>query len=155
MESESDTQYQTQQSLNQTDNQSMGASSYNNMGGYVQKKFQIELNIKLLYVSDPKYFNQPFKIYWTRGKKKIDTRKAIVKPETQIAKFNDKFSMKTVLQWDEEGQEFKAKPVCNNLFFISFINMFIHSPYSKFSSLKTQLTKLSLKMPFPKIRLPR
>ena len=41
----------------------------------------------------------------------IDTRKAVVKPETQIAKFNDKFSMKTVLQWDEEIQEFKPKPV--------------------------------------------
>ena len=32
----------------------------------------------------------------------IDTRKSVVKAETQIAKFNDKFSMKTILQWDEE-----------------------------------------------------
>ena len=45
----------------------------------------------------------------------IDTRKAVVKPETQIAKFNDKFSMKTVLQWDEEIQEFKPKPVSRHI----------------------------------------
>ena len=59
---------------------------------------------------DEKYFNQPFKIYWTRGTKKIDTRVATVKPETQVAKFCDKFSMKTALMWDEELQEFKDKP---------------------------------------------
>ena len=35
----------------------------------------------------------------------------MIKPETQIAKFNDKFSMKTVLQYDEELKEFKSKPV--------------------------------------------
>lgn len=94
------------------DNMSTGASSMTTLNNqYVQKKYQIELNIKLLFVSDPKYFNQPFKIYWTRGKKMIDTRKSVVKAETQIAKFNDKFSMKTILQWDEELQEFKPKPV--------------------------------------------
>lgn len=83
---------------------------------YISKKYQIELNIKLLYVSDKKYFNEAFKIYWTRGKKKIDTRVAVVKPDTQIGKFNDKFQMKTVLQYDEESNEFKPKPSTLNLF---------------------------------------
>ena len=64
---------------------------------YVQKKYNIELNIKLLYVSDFKYLGQQFKIYWTRGKRKIDTHVATVQKDTQIAKFNDKFQMRTVL----------------------------------------------------------
>ena len=45
----------------------------------------------LLFVSDMKYFGEAFKIYWTRGTRKIDTRVAIVKNDTQTAKFNDKF----------------------------------------------------------------
>ena len=115
-----------------SDNISIGASSFNNLSSQcVQKKYQIELNIKLLYVSDPKYFNQPFKIYWARGKKMIDTRKAIVKPETQIAKFNDKFSMKTVLQWDEELQEFKPKPVSTTIPFHLTILLFPVNPTSE------------------------
>lgn len=32
------------------------SSNTNNTFNYKQKKYQIELNIKLLYVSDPKYF---------------------------------------------------------------------------------------------------
>lgn len=40
------------------DNISVGASSYNALNQqYQQRKYQIELNIKLLYISDPKYFN--------------------------------------------------------------------------------------------------
>ena len=58
---------------------------------YMQKKFQIELNIKLLKVSDTSHCGEPFKIYWSRGKKKIDTRTAVVRPDTMIAKFSDKF----------------------------------------------------------------
>ena len=85
---------------------------------YISKKYQIELNIKLLYVSDKKYFNEAFKIYWTRGKKKIDTRVAVIKPDTQIGKFNDKFQMKTVLQFDEETKEFKPKPSTLNLYLL-------------------------------------
>lgn len=34
----------------------------------------------------------------------------MVRPDTQTAKFGDKFQMKTVLQYDEETEEFKAKP---------------------------------------------
>ena len=59
-----------------SDNQS------NVSGHYISKKFQIELNIRLLYVIDEKYFGETFKIYWTRGKKKIDTRKGIVRSDT-------------------------------------------------------------------------
>ena len=66
-------------------------SMSSNTKNYIQKKYQIELNIKLLYVSDFKYLGQSFKIYWTRGKRKIDTHTAIVQKDTQIAKFNDKF----------------------------------------------------------------
>jgi len=54
-------------------------------------KYSIELNIKLLFSNDPKHFGQAFKIYWSRTKKKIDTRVAILKKDTQIARFNDKF----------------------------------------------------------------
>ena len=73
------------------------------------KKYQFELNIKLLSVKDNKYVGEAFKIYWTRGKRKIDTRTAVVKADTKIAKFSDKFQMKTVLQYDEEKDEFKPK----------------------------------------------
>ena len=76
----------------------------------VQKKYQIELNIRLLYIADPKFHNQSTKIFWTRGKKNIDTRAAIINQDTHIAKFNDKFSMKTILQWDESRQDFVDKP---------------------------------------------
>lgn len=76
----------------------------------MSKKYKIELNIKLLYVSDPKYFMQAFKVYWIRGKRKIDTKVAVVREDTQTAKFNDKFQMKTVLQYDEESQQFRDKP---------------------------------------------
>lgn len=76
---------------------------------FTSKKYQIELNIKLLYVTDPKHFGEAFKIYWSRGKKKIDTRIAVARQDTQTAKFSDKFQMKTVLQYDEETDEFKPK----------------------------------------------
>ena len=51
---------------------------------------------------------EAFKIYWTRGKRKIDTRTAVLK-DTKIAKFIDKFQMKTVLQYNEENDQFKPK----------------------------------------------
>jgi len=76
---------------------------------FTSKKYQIELNIKLLYVTDPKHFGEAFRIYWSRGKKKIDTRIAVARQDTQTAKFSDKFQMKTVLQYDEETDEFKPK----------------------------------------------
>lgn len=76
---------------------------------FASKKYQIELNIKLLYVTDPKHFGEAFRIYWSRGKKKIDTRIAVARQDTQTAKFSDKFQMKTVLQYDEETDEFKPK----------------------------------------------
>ena len=86
----------------------------NNQNQFISKKYQIELNIMLLYVSDMKYFGEAFKIYWTRGHRKIDTRTAILRSDTQTAKFNDKFQMKTVLQYDEENDEFKEKAVSGN-----------------------------------------
>ena len=74
-------------------------------------RFSIELNIRLLFASDPKFFGQAFKIYWSRAKKKIDTRMALMKKDTQVAKFNDKFQMKTILRMDKETGEFESKPV--------------------------------------------
>ena len=85
---------------------------------YISKKYQIELNIRLLYVSDRKYFNEAFKIYWTRGKKKIDTRTSIVRPDTQTARFNDKFQMKTLLLYDPDLDDFKPKPSILQLFLL-------------------------------------
>ena len=70
---------------------SVGSSTLENKNQYVPKKYQIELQIMLLYVNDMKYFGEAFKIYWTRGHRKIDTRIAIMKPDTQTAKFDDKF----------------------------------------------------------------
>ena len=78
-------------------------------GQFTSQKYAIELNIKLLFSDDPQYFGQAFKIYWSRNNKKIDTRVGLMKPETQVAKFNDKFQMKTVLQQDKESGEFKDK----------------------------------------------
>ena len=77
---------------------------------YINKKFYIELHIKCLFSEDIKFFNEQFKIYWIRNKKKIDTRTATVNPDTQTAKFSDKFQMRTVLQVNEETGEFKSKP---------------------------------------------
>ena len=97
----------------------MGSVTSIQKGNLTSKKYTIELNIRLLFVMDEKYFNEAFKIYWTRGSKKIDTRVATVKPDTQVAKFNDKFSMKTALMWDEEMQEFKDKPSTLQVFHLT------------------------------------
>ena len=72
----------------------------------MSKKYRIKLDlkIKLLHVSDPKYSMQSFKVYWIIGKKKIDTRVAVVKEDTHTAEFNDTFHKKTVLQFGEESQ---------------------------------------------------
>ena len=83
----------------------------------MSKKYKIELNIRCLYVQDPKYFMEAFKVYWIESEARErstpgsqGSRVAIVNEDTQTAKFNDKFQMKTVLQFDEESQQFKEKP---------------------------------------------
>lgn len=108
---DSETQFAKGDDLNNLETASMGsANTFEPNAQYVNKKYQIELNIKLLYVNDKKWFGETFKVYWARGKRKIDTRKGVVRPDTQTAKFSDKFQMKTVLQYDEEADEFKPKP---------------------------------------------
>ena len=74
---------------------SMGSHTSNIGGNVVNKRYQIELNIRQLCVQDEKYIGEEFKIYWIRGKRKIDTRTSIVKKDQStgklFAKFNDKF----------------------------------------------------------------
>ena len=102
------------------DTTSMGSTNSALLGDvrYQSRRFLIELNIRLLYVSDKKYFNEAFKIYWMHGKKKIDTRVAVVRSDTQTAKFADKFQMRTVLNYDEENDEYKGKPSVLQLYLL-------------------------------------
>ena len=98
------------------DTVSMG--SIDSTTSIIQRKFSIELTIKLLFVSDQKYFGEHFKIDWAQGKKRIDTKVAKVNPDTQIAKFVDKFSMKTNLHWDEENNAYRPKPSSLQVFWL-------------------------------------
>lgn len=42
----------------------------------------------------------------------------MVQPDSQIAKFNDKFSMKTALQWDPDLEEYRDKPSTLQVFLL-------------------------------------
>ena len=62
-------------------------------------RIKIDLKIKLLHVSDPKYSMQSFKVYWIRGKKKIDTRVAVLKEDTHTAEFLNSMTRSTRKQY--------------------------------------------------------
>ena len=48
-------------------------------------------------------------ILWKRGQKKIDTQVKPITPETQTSVFNEKFQMKTQLEWDSLRNQFRQK----------------------------------------------
>jgi hypothetical protein len=72
-----------------------------------QKKIAIDLNIRqaTIAVTEP----MDIVILWKRNQKKIDTRVKPISPETQMTVFNEKFQMKTQLEWDPLRNQFKAK----------------------------------------------
>ena len=55
-----------------------------------------------------RYLN-PCQIYILLGEKKIDTKPRYV--SNQKAQFNERFSMKSVLMFNEQTQEYLPKPV--------------------------------------------
>ena len=48
-------------------------------------------------------------ILWKRGTKKIDTAVKPISPENTMAVLNEKFQMKTQLEWDGLRQQFRQK----------------------------------------------
>ena len=48
-------------------------------------------------------------ILWKRNQKKIDTKVKRISPETNMTVFNEKFQMKTQLEWDSLRNNFRPK----------------------------------------------
>ena len=53
--------------------------------------------------------SQHIVILWKRGTKKIDTQVKAISPEKPNAVFNEKFQMKTQLEWDSLRNIFRKK----------------------------------------------
>ena len=63
-----------------------------------QIKVAIDLNIRQAIIAVKE--DMDIVILWKRGNKKIDTQVKPITPETQQSVFNEKFQMKTQLEWD-------------------------------------------------------
>mmetsp|Transcript_21755 Transcript_21755/g.15582 ORF Transcript_21755/g.15582 Transcript_21755/m.15582 type:complete len:89 (+) Transcript_21755:62-328(+) len=72
-----------------------------------QRKVSIDLNIKSanIKVTEPK----EVQILWKRGSKSIDTKLQMITPEDGVAVFNEKFQMKTAIEWDSLRNKFGKK----------------------------------------------
>ncbi len=66
--------------------------------GVVNRKVAIDLNIRSAYLK----VEEPTEVYieWQRGGKSIDTKVKDIDPSQNMAMFNEKFQMKTVLEYD-------------------------------------------------------
>ncbi len=67
-------------------------------GASNQKKIAIDLNIRQASIAVKEAMD--IVILWKRGNKKIDTQVKPISPSTQVSVFNEKFQMKTQLEWD-------------------------------------------------------
>ena len=77
------------------------------------KRIAFELNIKSCRV--PSLPDQTCVcVYWVRGGKKIDTKSRFI--SNGRAQFNERFSMKTVLNYDDNSGEYEPKPVILYIF---------------------------------------
>lgn len=72
-----------------------------------QKKVSIDLNIRQANIDVED--SQMIVIIWKRGNKKIDTQVKPISPDRPYAIFNEKFQMKTQLEWDSLRYIFKKK----------------------------------------------
>ena len=73
----------------------------------LQKKVSIDLNIKAAYIKVDEPIN--VLIIWKRGNKTIDTRSRTIDKTQPLALFNEKFQMKTVLDFDSLRRQFVKK----------------------------------------------
>ena len=73
----------------------------------MQKKVFIDLNIRAAHIN----VTEPISvlIIWKRGTKTIDTRSRQIDKGTPLALFNEKFQMKTVLDYDSLRRQFVKK----------------------------------------------
>jgi len=84
----------------------------------LQKKVSIDLNIKSVCIQNLKE-TFSVQILWKRGKltysltaigaKSIDTKVKTIGPENPEAVFNEKFQMKTAIDWDSLRNKFGKK----------------------------------------------
>eukprot|EP00347_Sterkiella_histriomuscorum_P001927 403370134 len=83
-----------------------------NANGRIQKKISFELNIKSARITIPD--QTLVTIYWVRGGKKIDTKTKPVM--NNKATFNERFAMKTILDYNVFDDEYDPKPSILQLF---------------------------------------
>lgn len=72
-----------------------------------QKKVSIDLNIRQANIAVEESMH--IVILWKRGTKKIDTQVKPISPEKPSSIFNEKFQMKTQLEWDSLRNIFRKK----------------------------------------------
>ena len=67
----------------------------------------IDLNIRQASIAVKESYD--IVILWKRNQKKIDTRVKPISPENPVSYFNEKFQMKTQLEWDPLRNQFRPK----------------------------------------------
>lgn len=72
-----------------------------------QKKISIDLNIRQATIAVDESMN--IVILWKRGTKKIDTQVKPISKDKPYSIFNEKFQMKTQLEWDSLRNIFRKK----------------------------------------------
>ena len=77
------------------------------MAEVANRKVAIDLNIRSAYIK----LEDPMEVYieWQRGEKHIDTKAKDIDPTINIATFNEKFQMKTGLDYDVATKQFLPK----------------------------------------------
>ena len=89
----------------------------------VKKDIVIQLKIHSLTI--PVTEKLPVKIIWTRGAKKIDTKKRLLSEAAQTSVFDEKYEVTTAMEIDSSGRPTRSKMVsiscfCDDLLFWSF-----------------------------------
>ena len=77
------------------------------MENRIHKKVAIDLNIKAACFNTSAPLD--ILIEWRRGTKKIETKPGKASPENPIVTFNEKFQMKTMLDFDPQTEQFIRK----------------------------------------------
>ena len=74
----------------------------------LQKKLNIDLNIKSATINNAQELTEIL-IIWKRSNKTIDTKTKSIDRGQPLAVFNEKFQMKTVLEYDALRRQFVKK----------------------------------------------
>jgi len=74
----------------------------------LQKKVSVDLNIRAVNINNLKQ-DLDILILWKRGNQSIDTKEQKIGPEKPNAVFNEKFRMKTAIDWDSLRNKFGKK----------------------------------------------